>query len=138
MGCANSSEKKDTEADNKKQAAVPNDYTDSGAKNKGEPANNTAEAPGPKMNPPAEATRELPLPPVPPESPPPNEENVYLARYSYEARTSEDLSFKKGERLLIIGGTEGDWWMGKSLTTGKEGYIPRNYVAPATSYESEE
>lgn len=136
MGCSQSSEKKDTETDKKKQTAVPNDYTDSGAKNQVEPATNTPGAPDPKVNAIAEPTRELP--PVPPESPPPSEENVYLARYSYAARTSEDLSFKKGERLLIIGDTEGDWWMGKSLTTGKEGYIPRNYVAPVTSYESEE
>ena len=78
------------------------------------------------------------LPPVPPESPPPSKENVYLARYSYNARTSEDLSFTKGDKLLIISGTEGNWWMGKSLTTGKEGYIPRNFVVPITSYELEE
>lgn len=136
MGCTQSSEKKDPEPDKKQQTAVPNDYTDSSKPNQVEPVNNTLAAPGPKSNPPADPTRELP--PVPPDSPLSDEENVYLARYSYDARTSEDLSFKKGERLLIIGGTEGDWWMGKSLTTGKEGYIPRNYVAPATSYESEE
>ena len=84
----------------------------------------------------ADQTRELP--PVPPESPPPSKENIYLARYSYNARTSEDLSFTKGDKLLIIGGTEGNRWMGKSLVTGKEGYIPRNYVVPITNYESEE
>ena len=64
-------------------------------------------------------------------------EDVYLAQYSYDARTSEDLSFTKGEKL-IIDNTKGDWWMGKSLTTGKEGYIPRNYLAPIANYELEE
>ena len=64
-------------------------------------------------------------------------EDVYLAKYSYDARISEDLSFTKGEKL-IIDSTKGDWWMGKSLTTGKEGYIPRNYLVPIANYELEE
>jgi len=139
MGCTQSSEKKDPPEQpvvkNHQPAAVPNNYTDTNTHNKVELAINTSGAAEQKSNLPVE-TRELP--PVPPDSPPPNEENLYLARYSYDARTSEDLSFKKGEKLLIIGDTVGDWWMGKSLTTGKEGYIPRNYVAPVTSYESEE
>ena len=54
------------------------------------------------------------------------------------ARTAEDLSFQKGERLVVIGPLEGDWWMARSLATGSEGYIPRNYVAPIESYEAEE
>ena len=62
----------------------------------------------------------------------------YVARYSYEARTAEDLSFRKGDAMEIIGGMEGDWWQAKLLSTGKTGYIPRNYVAPAASYEAEE
>ncbi len=39
---------------------------------------------------------------------------------------------------MVIGGMEGDWWMARSLTTGKEGYIPRNYVAASETYEAEE
>ena len=137
MGCSQSSEKKDPAPEKNHQSAVPNDYMDSGKQNQVETTiTNATGAAGTKSLPAAEPTRDLP--PVPPPDSPPNEENIYLARYSYDARTSEDLSFKKGERLLIIGGTEGDWWMGKSLTTGKEGYIPRNYVAPVSSYESEE
>ena len=38
----------------------------------------------------------------------------------------------------IIGGTDGDWWMAHSVTSGREGYIPRNYVAPLSSFEAEE
>ena len=63
---------------------------------------------------------------------------VYLARYAYQARTAEDLSFEKGERLLIIGGQESDWWFAKSLKSQREGYIPRNYIAEAQTYEAEE
>ena len=135
MGCSQSSAKEDTVPEKNHQSAVPNNYTGGGKQSVEATIINTP-VPDSKSNPPADQTRELP--PVPAGSPPPSEENVYLARYSYNARTSEDLSFAKGEKLLVIGGTEGDWWMGKSLTTGKEGYIPRNYVAPITSYESEE
>ena len=136
MGCCQSSEKKDSAPEKNHQSAVPNEYTDGGKQNQVETTITNTPVVDSKGHPPADLTRELP--PVPPESPPPSEENVYLARYSYNARTSEDLSFTKGDKLLIIGGTEGDWWMGKSLETGKEGYIPRNYVAPITSHESEE
>ena len=39
---------------------------------------------------------------------------------------------------MVIGGTEGDWWMARSLVTSREGYIPRNNVALLESYEAEE
>ena len=63
---------------------------------------------------------------------------IYIARYAYQARTTEDLSFEKGEQLLILGNIEGDWWLAKSLKNDREGYIPKNYVAEALSYEAEE
>uniref|UniRef100_A0A8C5Q717 Tyrosine-protein kinase n=1 Tax=Leptobrachium leishanense TaxID=445787 RepID=A0A8C5Q717_9ANUR len=63
---------------------------------------------------------------------------VFVALYDYEARTSEDLSFRKGERFQIINNTEGDWWEARSIATGKTGYIPSNYVAPADSIQAEE
>uniref|UniRef100_A0A7N4NXF7 Tyrosine-protein kinase n=1 Tax=Sarcophilus harrisii TaxID=9305 RepID=A0A7N4NXF7_SARHA len=63
---------------------------------------------------------------------------IFVALYDYEARTTEDLSFKKGERFQIINNTEGDWWEARSIATGKTGYIPSNYVAPADSIQAEE
>uniref|UniRef100_A0A7N8YR34 Tyrosine-protein kinase n=1 Tax=Mastacembelus armatus TaxID=205130 RepID=A0A7N8YR34_9TELE len=62
----------------------------------------------------------------------------FVALYDYEARTSEDLTFKKGDRFQIINNTEGDWWEAHSINTGKKGYIPSNYVAPADSIQAEE
>lgn len=62
---------------------------------------------------------------------------VFVALYDYDARTAEDLSFRKGEHLEIQTDTEGDWWYAKSLTTKLEGYIPSNYVAKLKSLESE-
>ncbi|XP_051784839.1 tyrosine-protein kinase yes [Erpetoichthys calabaricus] len=63
---------------------------------------------------------------------------IFVALYDYEARTTDDLSFKKGERFQIINNTEGDWWEARSINTGKKGYIPSNYVAPADSIQAEE
>lgn len=63
---------------------------------------------------------------------------IFQALYDYDARISEDLSFKKSERLQIINTADGDWWYARSLTTNKEGYIPSTYVAPEKSYEAEE
>lgn len=69
--------------------------------------------------------------------PPVNPMKLYVALYDYEARTNEDLSFKKGTQLEILNDTQGDWWYARSLTTGKEGYIPSNYIAQSKSLESE-
>ncbi|TNN78763.1 Tyrosine-protein kinase Yes [Liparis tanakae] len=62
----------------------------------------------------------------------------FVALYDYEARTTDDLSFKKGDRFQIINNTEGDWWEARSINTGQKGYIPSNYVAPADSIQAEE
>ena len=73
-----------------------------------------------------------------PMSPVEDETNLFVARYAYQARTTEDLSFEKGEKLRVLEGMESDWWLAKSIKTNREGYIPRNYVAPVASYEAEE
>ena len=62
---------------------------------------------------------------------------VFVALYDYDARTDEDLSFKKGEHLEIINDTQGDWWFARSKATKQEGYIPSNYVAKLKSIEAE-
>jgi len=62
---------------------------------------------------------------------------TFVALYDYDARTDEDLSFKKGEHLEIINDTQGDWWFARSKATKMEGYIPSNYVAKLKSIEAE-
>merc|ERR550532_1304550 len=62
---------------------------------------------------------------------------TFVALYDYDARTDEDLSFKKGEHLEIINDTQGDWWFARSKATKQEGYIPSNYVAKLKSVEAE-
>uniref|UniRef100_H2S7D5 Tyrosine-protein kinase n=1 Tax=Takifugu rubripes TaxID=31033 RepID=H2S7D5_TAKRU len=63
---------------------------------------------------------------------------LFVALYDYEARTEDDLSFRKGEKFQIINSSEGDWWEARSLTTGGNGYIPSNYVAPVDSIQAED
>ena len=75
----------------------------------------------------------------PPNIPPP-EPNVpvYIAKYDYDSRTDDDLSFKKGDLMYIISTEEGDWWYARHKTNGQEGYIPSNYIAEWKSLEAEE
>ncbi|XP_059473348.1 tyrosine-protein kinase Src42A [Neocloeon triangulifer] len=62
---------------------------------------------------------------------------VFVALYDYDARTDEDLSFRKGEHLEILNDTQGDWWLARSKASRQEGYIPSNYVAKLRSIEAE-
>uniref|UniRef100_A0AC34FN24 Tyrosine-protein kinase n=1 Tax=Panagrolaimus sp. ES5 TaxID=591445 RepID=A0AC34FN24_9BILA len=63
--------------------------------------------------------------------------NLYIALFDYEARTDEDLSFKKNDILEILNDMQGDWWYARSLQSGKTGYIPSNYVAKEKSIDAQ-
>ena len=64
---------------------------------------------------------------------------LFVAKYDYEARTDEDLSFKKGEVLEIIDDTCGDWWRARSrVPPHEEGYVPNNFVAEVKSLDAHE
>ena len=58
--------------------------------------------------------------------------------YDYDARTDDDLSFRKGDLLYIINTDDRDWWFARSKDDSKEGYIPSNYVADSRTIEVEE
>lgn len=77
--------------------------------------------------------------PVPVNQTEPDQTNakIFVALYDYDARTDEDLSFRKGEHLEILNDTQGDWWLARSKRTRQEGYIPSNYVAKLKSIEAE-
>lgn len=83
-------------------------------------------------------------PPPPPVAPKPSDatnitnHTVFVGKYDYDSRTDDDLSFKKGDLMYIISTDEGDWWFARSKDTGKEGYIPSNYVAEWKSLDAEE
>lgn len=63
--------------------------------------------------------------------------NIFVALFDYEARTDDDLSFKRNEILEILNDMQGDWWYARSLTTNKIGYIPSNYVAKEKSMDAQ-
>ena len=63
---------------------------------------------------------------------------LFVANYDYEARTDEDLGFNKGDDLYIIDNSQGNWWKARSKLSGREGYIPNNYVAPAKTLDAHE
>ena len=77
----------------------------------------------------------IPLPPEPDQAA--ANVKIFVALYDYDARTDEDLSFKKGEHLEILNDTQGDWWFARSKSSKQEGYIPSNYVARLKSIEAE-
>lgn len=84
--------------------------------------------PGVHLNPPQVDSRQSYVPQGP----------IFIALFDYDQRTSEDLSFTKGERLEILNNTDGDWWQARSLDTFREGYIPSNYVAESKTIQAEE
>ena len=63
---------------------------------------------------------------------------IYIALYDYEARSDDDLQFRKGEKMEVLDMSEGDWWHVKSLLTGNLGFVPSNYLADARGIHSEE
>ena len=63
-------------------------------------------------------------------SSPKSDVKLFVALFDYDARTSEDLTFKKGDYLEVKPeNTAYDWWQAKLRSTQQEGYIPSNYVA---------
>ncbi|CAL9692346.1 unnamed protein product [Knipowitschia caucasica] len=65
-----------------------------------------------------------------------NGNNVVVAQHDFVAANNTDLPFKKGEKLKVLQ-NDGEWWVAQSLSTGKEGLIPYNYVARANTLEVE-
>ncbi|XP_045460826.1 tyrosine-protein kinase Src42A-like [Harmonia axyridis] len=63
--------------------------------------------------------------------------NIFVALYDYDARTDEDLGFRKGEYLEILNDSHGDWWLAVNKRTLRKGYVPSNYVAKLKSIEAE-
>lgn len=65
-------------------------------------------------------------------SKPSTDMKIVRALYDYESRQSDELPFKKGDRIEILDNGENsddaDWWQGRHLRTGQIGYVPKNYI----------
>ncbi|XP_053201988.1 tyrosine-protein kinase Fyn-like [Panonychus citri] len=66
-----------------------------------------------------------------------NNQQIVIALYNYNAKDEGDLSFRKGDRLIILDDGDPDWWLAKHKVTNQKGYIPRNYVV-TEAIETEE
>ncbi|RUS91077.1 hypothetical protein EGW08_001205 [Elysia chlorotica] len=53
-----------------------------------------------------------------------------VAKYEYRAENSQELTMRKGERLLLVDDSK-DWWKVRSPETGKEGFVPSNFIKVA-------
>eukprot|EP00124_Ichthyophonus_hoferi_P002798 Ihof_evm1s208 gene=Ihof_evmTU1s208 len=60
----------------------------------------------------------------------------YIAKYPYNARTPEDLSFNIGEHLIITR-SDGPWWIAIN-DKNQQGYVPSNFVVPVDSMDRHE
>ncbi|XP_007517292.2 tyrosine-protein kinase Blk [Erinaceus europaeus] len=76
------------------------------------------------------------LTPAPPDPQLDQEEHFAVALYDYMARNNRDLQMLKGEKLQILTQT-GDWWLARSLITGREGIIPSSFVTRVEPLEVE-
>ncbi|KAE9416183.1 hypothetical protein Angca_007733 [Angiostrongylus cantonensis] len=63
--------------------------------------------------------------------------SCFVALFDYDARTDDDLSFKKGEVLEILNDMQGEWWFARHKASGETGYVPSNYIAKEKSIESQ-
>ena len=53
---------------------------------------------------------------------------VYVAIRDWEARESDELSIKKGEKLEIKKERTEGWWLARSLDTDQEGDVPFTHI----------
>jgi len=130
MGCANSTPSADAYRHNPRETRGGGRASATGGGGRGGAATSPARAG-------SHATTPLPAPPTP--AAPAGPKKLFQALYDYDARTDDDLSFRKGDMLNIINDSDGDWWQAElAENPSHQGYIPSNYVAPGNTMEAEE
>jgi hypothetical protein len=75
----------------------------------------------------AENKKTQPLPPPPgPAVPEVQTGELYKALYDYDARTEDDLAFRKGDVLVVVNSSDGDWWEAQMEgDSSRHGYVLR-------------
>lgn len=53
-------------------------------------------------------------------------QQMVKARYNFKQNNEDELSFSKGDVILVTRQEEGGWWEG--TLNGKTGWFPSNYV----------
>ena len=55
---------------------------------------------------------------------------VVVADYDYEGEDESQLTFKEGDRIVVLEEDETGWWTGRLEKNGNEGYFPATYIKP--------
>lgn len=55
-----------------------------------------------------------------------------MALYPYQAQNEDELSFEKGDVIIVLSKEEASWWRGE--LNGVSGVFPSNYVSPMCKY----
>jgi hypothetical protein len=55
-------------------------------------------------------------------------EQIAEARYAFSSEGGEFLAFEKGDKILILGKEEDNYYSGRNLRSGDEGIFPAKYV----------
>eukprot|EP00049_Salpingoeca_infusionum_P004816 m.84059 g.84059 ORF g.84059 m.84059 type:complete len:711 (-) comp12736_c0_seq5:226-2358(-) len=80
---------------------------------------------------------------APPALPPPRVGSTqsldarFVAVFDYKARSDNEMSFLKGDELIVTSNENVNWWEAELVRTGEVGWIPSNYVAPASSLDNQ-
>ncbi|KAI8841701.1 hypothetical protein BC829DRAFT_364370 [Chytridium lagenaria] len=93
-------------------------------------ANRSSTVTSSSQNPPPAYESSSPPKPVPPRPAPREKETYATALYDFTGEREGDLSFKRGEKIVITKKTDSvnDWWEGKVEGSVKGGAFPANYV----------
>jgi len=57
-----------------------------------------------------------------------DKEKQCIALYNYDKKRDDELQLYKGQRILILEESEDDWWRGRNMENGQDGWFPSNYV----------
>jgi len=57
-----------------------------------------------------------------------DKEKHCIALYNYDKKRDDELQLYKGQRVLILEESEDDWWRGRNMENGQDGWFPSNYV----------
>ena len=62
------------------------------------------------------------------------EDLICEALYNYDKTRDDELQLYKGQKILILEESEDDWWRGRNLENGQDGWFPSNYVELVSNY----
>jgi hypothetical protein len=60
-------------------------------------------------------------------------EGAFTALYDFTGHDNTQLSFKRGEQLVLLTKSDVSWWTMKSPSSGLSGLVPLNYIDVATT-----